>query len=119
MLIGNNPRLFVCCTYHHLLTSRAIYGLLAHSFDQTDARCSQTYTQLTNSDVDDTLTKPRQKITPEMLKLLENLRKECVVAFVGGSDFNKISEQVAKPGGNGEFLYWGPIVICVCSELRM
>lgn len=33
-----------------------------------------------------------------MIQLLQDLRKECVIAFVGGSDLVKIEEQLAPPG---------------------
>jgi phosphomannomutase len=33
-----------------------------------------------------------------MIQLLQDLRKECVIAFVGGSDLAKIQEQLAVPG---------------------
>ncbi|TFK25603.1 phosphomannomutase [Coprinopsis marcescibilis] len=45
-------------------------------------------------DVDDTLTKPRQKVTPEMVETLAELRKKAVIGFLGGSDLVKISEQL-------------------------
>ncbi|KAJ9128278.1 Phosphomannomutase 1 [Naganishia onofrii] len=35
-----------------------------------------------------------------MLQLLRDLRKECVIAFVGGSDLVKIAEQLAVDGQN-------------------
>lgn len=51
-------------------------------------------------DVDGTLTVPRQQASKEMLQLLRDLRKECVIAFVGGSDLVKIAEQLAVDGQN-------------------
>lgn len=46
-------------------------------------------------DVDGTLTKPRNSITPELYDFLLNVVKpRCSVALVGGSDFKKISEQM-------------------------
>ncbi|KAJ1902339.1 Phosphomannomutase 1 [Kickxella alabastrina] len=45
-------------------------------------------------DVDGTLTPARGVITAEMKKCLEDLRKKCVVGFVGGSDFVKQKEQL-------------------------
>jgi len=33
-----------------------------------------------------------------MIQLLQDLRKECVIAFVGGSDLVKIEEQLAATG---------------------
>lgn len=49
-------------------------------------------------DVDGTLSPARQHASPEMIKLIQDLRKECVVAFVGGSDLSKIEEQLAVKG---------------------
>lgn len=46
-------------------------------------------------DVDGTLSAARQSAKPEMIQLLQDLRKECVIAFVGGSDLAKIEEQLA------------------------
>ncbi|KAM7533734.1 hypothetical protein Aperf_G00000111478 [Anoplocephala perfoliata] len=45
-------------------------------------------------DVDGTLTKPRQVITPEMYDFLCELDKKVPVGLVGGSDLDKISEQM-------------------------
>ncbi|XP_053132135.1 phosphomannomutase 2 [Hemicordylus capensis] len=45
-------------------------------------------------DVDGTLTAPRQKIAPEMADFLQVLRKKVKVGVVGGSDFEKIQEQL-------------------------
>lgn len=44
-------------------------------------------------DVDDTITKPRQIIEPEMDRSLQELRKKVTVGLVGGSDLNKIASQ--------------------------
>ncbi|KAG9044278.1 Phosphomannomutase [Tulasnella sp. UAMH 9824] len=49
-------------------------------------------------DVDDTLTLPRQLVSREMFNALAQLRKKLVIGFVGGSDLNKISEQLALDG---------------------
>ncbi|PVG04698.1 eukaryotic phosphomannomutase [Serendipita vermifera] len=49
-------------------------------------------------DVDDTLTPPRRRISPEMAELLKELKKKVVVGFVGGSDLAKISEQLVIDG---------------------
>ncbi|KAG8959361.1 Phosphomannomutase, partial [Tulasnella sp. 408] len=49
-------------------------------------------------DVDDTLTLPRQLVSREMFDALAQLRKKLVIGFVGGSDLNKISEQLALDG---------------------
>ncbi|XP_056389699.1 phosphomannomutase 2 [Hyla sarda] len=45
-------------------------------------------------DVDGTLTAPRQKVTSVMAEFLQNLRKKVKVGVVGGSDFEKIKEQL-------------------------
>ncbi|KAL1494186.1 hypothetical protein ABEB36_009825 [Hypothenemus hampei] len=46
-------------------------------------------------DVDGTLTKPRNNITPEFEQFLQTqLKPICSIALVGGSDFKKISEQM-------------------------
>ncbi|XP_067162368.1 phosphomannomutase 2 isoform X2 [Apteryx mantelli] len=45
-------------------------------------------------DVDGTLTAPRQKITAEMAEFLQKLRQKVRVGVVGGSDFEKIKEQL-------------------------
>jgi len=51
-------------------------------------------------DVDGTLSAARQAASPEMYKLLRELRKKTVIGFVGGSDLQKISEQLAVGGNN-------------------
>eukprot|EP01112_Ceratiomyxa_fruticulosa_P004303 TRINITY_DN1479_c0_g1_i3.p1 TRINITY_DN1479_c0_g1~~TRINITY_DN1479_c0_g1_i3.p1 ORF type:complete len:248 (+),score=48.68 TRINITY_DN1479_c0_g1_i3:113-856(+) len=53
-------------------------------------------------DVDGTLTKPRNAATPEMKEMLAELRKRVNVGVVGGSDLNKIREQL---GSISEFDY--------------
>lgn len=45
-------------------------------------------------DVDGTLTPARLTVSPEMKQLLQDLRKKCVIGFVGGSDFSKQLEQL-------------------------
>lgn len=45
-------------------------------------------------DVDGTLTPARLAVSPEMDNLLKELRKKCVIGFVGGSDLNKQVEQL-------------------------
>ncbi|GME67909.1 unnamed protein product [[Candida] boidinii] len=45
-------------------------------------------------DVDGTLTPARLTVSPEMKKTLEELRKKCVIGFVGGSDLSKQVEQL-------------------------
>ncbi|KAK9393318.1 phosphomannomutase 2 [Crotalus adamanteus] len=47
-------------------------------------------------DVDGTLTAPRQKITSEMADFLQALRQKVKVGVVGGSDFEKIQEQLGE-----------------------
>lgn len=49
-------------------------------------------------DVDKTLTPARQLVSPEMLSTLRRLREQVVTGFVGGSDINKIGEQLQRPG---------------------
>ncbi|XP_068941633.1 phosphomannomutase 2 isoform X1 [Petaurus breviceps papuanus] len=45
-------------------------------------------------DVDGTLTAPRQKITKEMDDFLQKLRQKIKIGVVGGSDFEKVQEQL-------------------------
>ncbi|KAM9454609.1 phosphomannomutase 2 [Clarias gariepinus] len=45
-------------------------------------------------DVDGTLTAARQKVTPHMQEFLSKLRQRVRVGVVGGSDLNKIKEQL-------------------------
>jgi phosphomannomutase len=57
-------------------------------------------------DVDGTLTPPRQLITPEVSKALEQLQKKGIlVALVGGSDLCKILEQMGGDSALGKFDY--------------
>ena len=49
-------------------------------------------------DVDGTLTAPRQRITEEMEVYLQKLKCKCRVGLVGGSDLNKINEQMSGTG---------------------
>jgi len=51
-------------------------------------------------DVDGTLTPARQDVSPEMVKLLSDLRQKVAIGFVGGSDFVKISEQLTVGNRN-------------------
>ncbi|KAK0202854.1 eukaryotic phosphomannomutase [Desarmillaria ectypa] len=51
-------------------------------------------------DVDGTLTAARQTASPEMIKVLRELRTKIVIGFVGGSDLVKISEQLSVDGSN-------------------
>lgn len=52
-------------------------------------------------DVDGTLTLPRKKITEPMVSFLKELKDQVTIGVVGGSDFNKIVEQL---GGDKEHL---------------
>ncbi|KAK6334186.1 Phosphomannomutase [Orbilia brochopaga] len=56
-------------------------------------------------DVDDTLTRPRKLVTPEMFALLAALRRKVVIGFVGGSDFSKQQEQLGVGGVNVTTLF--------------
>ncbi|XP_049624470.1 phosphomannomutase 2 [Suncus etruscus] len=47
-------------------------------------------------DVDGTLTAPRQKITQEMDDFLQRLRQKIKIGVVGGSDFEKMQEQLGN-----------------------
>ncbi|EGC39553.1 phosphomannomutase [Dictyostelium purpureum] len=47
-------------------------------------------------DVDGTLTKPRNSITPEFKQFLSNLRTKVELGVVGGSDLIKIKEQLGE-----------------------
>ncbi|GAA6003610.1 hypothetical protein JCM10207_003509 [Rhodosporidiobolus poonsookiae] len=49
-------------------------------------------------DVDLTLTIPRRAVEPEVVEVLKQVRERAVIGFVGGSDFVKISEQLAPDG---------------------
>ncbi|XP_032461494.1 phosphomannomutase 2 isoform X1 [Phocoena sinus] len=49
-------------------------------------------------DVDGTLTAPRQKITKDMDCFLQKLRQKIKVGVVGGSDFEKVQEQLGNDG---------------------
>lgn len=55
-------------------------------------------------DVDGTLSPARLSASPEMIETLKKLREKCAIAFVGGSDLKKISEQLRPDGGDGECL---------------
>ncbi|KAG0287003.1 Phosphomannomutase, partial [Linnemannia gamsii] len=45
-------------------------------------------------DVDGPLTIPRLEVSKEMEETLVELRKKCVIGFVGGSDLSKQVEQL-------------------------
>ncbi|XP_010642471.1 phosphomannomutase 2 isoform X2 [Fukomys damarensis] len=47
-------------------------------------------------DVDGTLTAPRQKITKEMDDFLQKLKQKTKIGVVGGSDFEKVQEQLGN-----------------------
>lgn len=47
-------------------------------------------------DVDGTLTVPRNKIEPEMIETLKELRKHYTIGTVGGSDLSKQKEQLGE-----------------------
>ncbi|KAH8116386.1 eukaryotic phosphomannomutase [Phellopilus nigrolimitatus] len=51
-------------------------------------------------DVDDTLSPPRRHASPDIIKMLRDLRKEIVTGFVGGSNLSKIQEQLGVTGNN-------------------
>ncbi|KAF9820626.1 hypothetical protein IEO21_01329 [Rhodonia placenta] len=51
-------------------------------------------------DVDDTLTPARQNVSLEITQILRALRKKVVIGVVGGSDFVKISGQLAVAGSS-------------------
>lgn len=54
-------------------------------------------------DVDGTLTAARQKATPDMHQFLSELRRRVRVGVVGGSDLDKIKEQLGDDGGQISF----------------
>lgn len=56
-------------------------------------------------DVDGTLTPARQDVSPEMLNILQKLRTQVAIGFVGGSDLPKQQEQLATPDVNGMAVY--------------
>ncbi|KAK1155345.1 phosphomannomutase 1 [Acipenser oxyrinchus oxyrinchus] len=47
-------------------------------------------------DVDGTLTPAREKIDPQLDAFLKNLRRKVKIGVVGGSDYNKIAEQLGE-----------------------
>jgi len=55
-------------------------------------------------DVDGTLTMPRKRASEEMKMFLREMRKKVAIGIVGGSDLQKISEQLGD-GVVGEFDY--------------
>jgi len=49
-------------------------------------------------DVDNTLSRPRQRMSPAMRETLQKLRQQYVIGFLGGSDLAKITEQLTSTG---------------------
>jgi phosphomannomutase len=49
-------------------------------------------------DVDGTLTPARQFMSPQIMATLKDLKKQCVIGFVGGSDLCKQEEQLGQDG---------------------
>ncbi|XP_008328460.1 phosphomannomutase 1 [Cynoglossus semilaevis] len=47
-------------------------------------------------DVDGTLTRPREKIEPQLDQFLQILRRKVKIGIVGGSDYSKIAEQLGE-----------------------
>ena len=45
-----------------------------------------------------------QQITDDMEELLQKLKTKCRVGLVGGSDLNKINEQMCATGEHGNFI---------------
>lgn len=60
----------------------------------TDWKSRQKPSTLLLFDVDGTLTPARSVISPEMLKMLTELKEKVVIGFVGGSDLVKQQEQL-------------------------
>lgn len=58
--------------------------------------------QIVLFDIDDTLTKPRNRVKEPMVKSLQSLRSIIDVGLVGGSDINKIAEQLAQDGDDDD-----------------
>lgn len=52
-------------------------------------------------DVDGTLTPARRDASPEMLLMLQKLRTQVAIGFVGGSDLPKQQEQLGSAQVNG------------------
>ena len=61
-------------------------------------------------DVDGTLTKSRQRITPDMDAFLETLKEKVDVGLVGGSDLEKIAEQMGNLGSEQALVNRFPFV---------
>ncbi|KAF9499454.1 eukaryotic phosphomannomutase [Pleurotus eryngii] len=60
----------------------------------SDAFADRKFKKLLLFDVDGTLSLARQSASPEMISLLQDLRKLYAIGFVGGSDMIKILEQL-------------------------
>ncbi|KAL9623089.1 MAG: hypothetical protein Q9160_002603 [Pyrenula sp. 1 TL-2023] len=56
-------------------------------------------------DVDDTLTRPRQKASNEILLALKELRAKCAIGYVGGSDLTKQLEQLGPVTSMFDFCF--------------
>lgn len=54
-------------------------------------------------DVDGTLSPSRLPATVEMLALLQDIKKHCVIGYVGGSDLSKQKEQLGEAAVDGLF----------------
>lgn len=54
-------------------------------------------------DVDGTLSPSRKSASPEMLQLLQNLKKKVVIGYVGGSDLAKQMEQLGEDAAKSFF----------------
>jgi len=64
--------------------------------DAADAAVVKDMTTICLFDVDGTLTPARKVVSAEVLNALKQLRKHCVVGFVGGSDLPKQKEQLGE-----------------------
>lgn len=81
---GPTPRPSACCASP--LRSRSRVALRRRRLISYPPHLART----SISDVDGTLSLARQSAKPNMLETLAKLRKECAIAFVGGSDLVKI-----------------------------
>lgn len=52
-------------------------------------------------DVDETLTPARRFVSPQILEMLQQLRTQVAIGFVGGSNLPKQQEQLAAGDVNG------------------
>lgn len=76
-----------------MIVTIGIFTLTATHSDKMGDAAVNTST-LCLFDVDGTLTAARQRVTPDMTEFLEKLRARFRVGVVGGSDLNKIREQL-------------------------